>query len=366
MNWAERVGGEGGQPPMSGERSRARQAGYDLLARLFLEEPDVELVRALRDLPGFAELIPPDEALGEWLEALAVEYQRLFGMNVYPYESLFVDRELMLNTAATARVTLLYQEAGFDATGARTGAPDHLGLELRLMRDLARREQHAGAWARRLRARCLREHLARWAPLCALTVARVTVEPLYRLLATLTTDLVLSDLTALPPAPPARPGVADQSDGPPPPVDDLDETLDAEAPGPLRPYGDAGSRREAGADPDERGLNALVRQLITPVDSGLLLTRADLTRLAGTLDLPVAIGDRFQMLRGLFTAAGQYEQLPALLTALAALIAAARTAVAALLDEYPAWAPYGQAWLDRLDASHALLGELLAQATAPG
>src|SRR5437868_4910333 len=114
----------------------ARQAGYDLLARLYLAEPDAAVLAYVRDLPGFAECLPPPAAQAAWQEAQAAEYQRLFGMNVYPYESLFRDPDLMLNTAATARVRQLYVDLGFAMPPVRTGAPDHLGLELRLLRDL--------------------------------------------------------------------------------------------------------------------------------------------------------------------------------------------------------------------------------------
>src|SRR5437588_9321323 len=126
---------------------KSRQATYDLLARLYLAEPDPGLARQLRGLPGFAELVPEDARLEEWLEDEAAEYQWLFGMNVYPYESIFVDRELMLNTEAADRVVALYRECGFELGNSKLktmplseakgqnsklkipGAPDHLGLE---------------------------------------------------------------------------------------------------------------------------------------------------------------------------------------------------------------------------------------------
>jgi TorA maturation chaperone TorD len=142
---------------------QARRASYDLLARLYLEELDADLVAYLRGLPPFAEHLPSDAEAEAWLAEGAVEYQRLFGMNVYPYESIFIDRELMLNTAATDHVALLYRICDFDSPVVRVGAPDHLGLELRLMRDLIAAELHAYErgdadgmhWARTQQARCL-------------------------------------------------------------------------------------------------------------------------------------------------------------------------------------------------------------------
>src|SRR5918912_962215 len=130
------------------EHLKSRQATYELLARLYLAEPDAGLARHLRGLPGFAELVPEDAGLEAWLEDEAAEYQWLFGMNVYPYESIFVDRELMLNTEAADRVAALYRECRFEIQNPKSkiqnpGAPDYLGLELGLMADLLASEFRA-------------------------------------------------------------------------------------------------------------------------------------------------------------------------------------------------------------------------------
>jgi putative dimethyl sulfoxide reductase chaperone len=341
---------------------RARRASYDLLARLYLDEPDAGLVAYLRGLPPFAEHLLSDAEAEAWLAEGAVEYQRLFGMNVYPYESIFIDRELMLNTAATDHIALLYRICGFDSPGVRVGAPDHLGLELRLMRDLIAAELHAHGrgdadgmhWARTQQARCLHEHLVRWAPICAQAVMRVATQPLYAILASLTTELVLSDLehvpsTGVPPPITLEPYSTHQE--PPPSSDDSD--LDPESPAPLRPY--SGSAYE-----DAHGINAIVRHLLTPAEVGVLLTRADISGLGRALQLPVAIGERFQMLRSLFDVAGQFEQLDTLLDVLDQLFAQADEHVAALIEEYPAWGEYGVSWWRRIARGRALLSELRA------
>jgi TorA maturation chaperone TorD len=341
---------------------RARQACYDLLARLYLDEPDTDLVAYLRMLPPFAEHLPSDAEAEAWLTEGAVEHQRLFEMNVYPYESIFIDCELMLNTAATDRVALLYHDCGFDGPGVRVGAQDHLGLELRLMRDLIADELRAHergdadglGWARTQQARCLHEHLVRWAPICTQAVTRVATQPLYATLASLTTELVLSDLehvssTGISPPIALDPYATDQKT--PPSFDDRD--LDRESAARLRPY--TGS-----ADDDQHGINAIVRQLLTPADVGVLLTRADISGLGRALQLPVAIGERFQMLRSLFDVAGRFDQLDALLAVLDQLFAQADEHVAALIGDYPAWSEYGVGWRRRNARGRALLSELRA------
>jgi len=341
-----------------------RRESYDLLARLYLDEPSADLVASLRGLPPFAEHVPPESMADAWLADVAVEYQRLFGMNVYPYERICVDQELMLNTEATERVAHLYQDCGFDSVGARAGAPDHLGLELRLMRELITAELQAQSsgdadgvrWAQVQQALCLHEHLARWAPICARTIARVATQPLYTVLAMITTELVLSDLQAIP-APVVSPRIAlgrqltrretRPSSG--------DSDLGPEWPVPIRP--DGGTNAE-----DARGINAIVRQLITPATTGVLLTRADISGLGRMLHLPLTIGERFQMLRSLFDAAGQFDHVPALLDSLGELFMEEDEAVAALMAACPAWSGYGQDWRQRIASGQSLIAELRAQA----
>jgi TorA maturation chaperone TorD len=337
----------------------ARATTYDLLARLYLGAPDAAVLEYVRELPGFAATFAPDVLAEAGQEALAAEHHRVFGLNVYPYESVFRDPELLLNTATTTQMARLYAACGFDPAGARVGAPDHLGLELRLMRDLAlaeaaaarRGDGRAAQWARAQQARCLHAHLAWWAPLCAGAVARVAALPFYRVVADLTIALILADL-------------ADLAYGPP----DTGVLLGAVARTPLEDEDSAGpdgnADRSFARDPAELDINAVVRHLITPVRAGFLLTRADMTALGRALDLPVGMGDRFQMLRGLFATAGQYEQVPALLVALDALWGAAETAIEQLGRDAPAWTPFARHWSARLAAGRRLLQALRTQAAA--
>ncbi len=319
----------------------ARAQVYALLARLYLGEIDAELAAELAALPGFDALLAssPPTTHHPLLTSLAVEYQRLFGLEVYPYESLFVDDDLMLNTAATDRVVALYEDCGFEVGAARVGAADHLGLELRLMGELAQAEAEAAgdaarrAWARRMQARCLDEHLAAWAPLCALTLARVAREPVYQLVAALTAELVTADVA------------------------------------------EYGAQREEGGDPsavtlhasrsaldDEPGIGALVRELLTPARVGLWLCRSDIRAVGQALGLPAPIGERVAMLRGLFQAAGEYEQVPALLAALDAVWTAMGESVAALVAQSPGWSGYASPWQARLAYGRTRLAALRREA----
>ena len=323
----------------------ARLRTYDLLATLYLSELDAgQLPDILRVWPGFDDLVPAQAELPVWLEEEAAEYHRLFVMNAYPYESIYLDRELMLNTAASDSVAAFYEECGFDAAHYGAGAPDHLGVELSLMRDLIATEHRAdqtgdnqmAEWARDQQARFLAEHLAQWAPIYARDAISVTRSSLYRLAISLTIELVLSDLSSL----------CDP------------RTL---KPVESQPHEDDTGGREQ----DEVGVNKITRRLITPADVGVLITRADIRAMAGRVDLPVSVGDRFDMMHSLLTAAGEFDCLPELLDELDEILKQAGTDLAEIEAAYPAYAPYAQTWQGRIHAGRALLGDMKSQLTEP-
>jgi TorA maturation chaperone TorD len=320
---------------------------YDLLAALYLSEPDAALVGRLRDLPGFDSVVPAasnEAQMSAWLEEQAAEYYRLFSMNAYPYGSIYLDRDLLLNSAASELVAALYEECGFDASPYSTGAPDHLGVELSLMRDLITAERQAARSGDRASAHraldrqtlLLGEHLARWVPIYARDAARVTNSALYSLVASLTVELILSDLTWLGGSRP----------------DSEQERLPQVAV----------EASKQGEEQEGDGINRIVRRLVTPADVGILITRADIGALARGLDLPVPVGDRFGMMRSLLTAAGQFDSLPGLLASLEGLLRHAKAELAEIPAAYPAYAPYAQPWWSRVEAGIALVADMRSQA----
>ena len=81
------------------------------MGRFWLEEVTPKEFGILNALPELAQTLP---ALAEThLTGLAVEYQRLFGFNLPPYESVFIDPSGMLMTPATERVQRLYRQGGW-------------------------------------------------------------------------------------------------------------------------------------------------------------------------------------------------------------------------------------------------------------
>lgn len=297
---------------------------YHTLARAWLEEVTEEDLIAYEGLPGLSCALP---AHGEDpLTDLAVDFQRLFGFNVPPYESVFLDPSAMLMAPATARVEAFYRQAGWHPPGdARVGAADHLGLELWLLGDLM------GSGRLDMAQALVQGHLAYWLPVLARTLARLDAHAFYAALADETVDAVLALLR-------------------PPPGDVAFPELP-----PAPRYLGHGMPEPAEEDDTGPGLKKLVRHLLTPRLAGLYLTRDDLGRLSKRLQLPPVMSSRQRMLTQLFRLAGEYDEVEGLLAGLGAILAAEDAAYAQLAERYPAWAPYARLWQARLEATRALV-----------
>ena len=302
---------------------------YRTLAHFWLEEVTAQEVSTLRALPELAQtLLALDE---QHLTDLAVEYQRLFGFNLPPYESIFIDPSVMLMTPATERVAQLYRRGEWQPpAGIRTGAPDHIGLELLALADWLDRKQVGPAHQLHTR------HLALWGVPFVLTLRRLKPHPFYASLGDFTLDLLL---TTLPETPLPTPDDLFPELPPPPIYRGTDETMLADDA--------ADGKTRDGGSPFRR----LTKQLLRPRETGLYLTRTDLARLGQTLDLPATVGDRYAMLDTLFHQAMQYDLLPELLDHLGRLFAEVDLAYRQLAADYPGWQPYAQAWCSRLAAA---------------
>jgi TorA maturation chaperone TorD len=314
-----------------------RQATYSLLARLFLAPPDAELLQQLATLPPFNTTLQEVTIDADTVETYQVYYQELFGFNFFPYESLFHERELMVNTAYASRVARLMEQSGFDATPYAVGAVDHIGVQLAFMAFLIAQEREGTArhqaWmieaARQYQATVIHQHLATWVPVAMLTMQPIAPAPLFHLLAEITLELVLSDVTAIP----ATEAIVWVEDSPTPSVPSDDEG-------------------------EDDGLSSLIRHLITPLESGVFLTRTEIRRIARQLHLPMTMGDRFGMVKQLFEAAGQFDQIDPLLTALEQHWQQAEHKVISLTTAAPAWRSYGEVWLIRIKQGQERLSML--------
>lgn len=323
-----------------------------LLAHFWLEELKPDALPTIAALPELAETLPNLNATG--LADLAVEYQRLFGFNLPPYESLFVDPSAMLMAPATERLQQLYQEAGWQPpANVRAGAPDHLGLELLALAGWLETGQLD--LAHRLQVR----HLALWLPPFVLALRRLQPHPFYARLGELTLELILTTLpkTSLPlddePFSDLSSGfeqenkrVGEQGE---------EENLEELFPDLASLPGQAESALE---EPDELSLRDVIKQLLPPCRLGLYLSREDIAWISRALGSPGVMGERARMLASLFRFAGQYDLLPTLFGQLDRILIETDRAYQALALEFPSWSPYAKAWRDRVAVARDELAKL--------
>lgn len=248
---------------------RANGSRADLIRALgaLSEEPRPEHARlaAALGLPGSPE---------------AAEFTDLFALNLYPYASVHLGPEGMLGGVARDRV------AGFwSALGLRPPAePDHLGSLLGLLASLAEREEGetepaARILLQRARAALVREHLEPWLPAFLGRVAELG-GTFYAAWAGLVLDALTAEVAT------AR-GLPDAEGRPDREALPLHFRDVAPLPDPRRP----GNRESPGED--------FLRALLAPVRSGMILTRADLSRAARELELGTRLGERLYILKAL-------------------------------------------------------------------
>lgn len=324
---------------------------YQLLGNFWLHEISPGDIPTIKHLPDLGDTLPVDTAID--LTDLAAEYQRLFGFNLPPYESLFIDPSGMLNAPATTRVDTLYRQAGWSPpTKARYGAPDHLGLELLALGAFAQQSDPTNY------EMLLIKHLALWVPVFTLTLRRLKPHPFYAGLGELTLDFVLESLPASPLAPDTDPFPI----LPPPPI--YRSTFQEP---PLKVGTNVVTETEESKQTSSQRTNLedILKKLLTARQAGLYITRQDLAKIGITLDLPGVMGERVHMLKTLLQMAAQYDLIPHLFELLQSLLDMAHDNYSELAATNPAWQVYARGWVSRLDATRELLQDLHAQSLHP-
>jgi TorA maturation chaperone TorD len=230
----------------------------------------MELFRALAVL---AE--PPTVESARVAEALELgelpsedEYTELFIFQLYPYASVYLGVEGMIGGEARDRV------AGFWRALGQTppAEPDHLSVMLALYARLVELETGASDAGRRESWRSARkaflwEHLLSWLPAVYLTKLFSLATPFYSSWGALLMKALLEEASL----------VGQQ------------ERLSLHL-------------REAMGlvDPRSEKVEDFLQSILTPVRSGMIMTRSDLIKAARKLGLSVRMGERKFMLRSLF------------------------------------------------------------------
>lgn len=269
---------------------------------------------------------PPQAEHGRLAAALELpgspspeDYVDVFLLQVYPFASVHLGSEGMMGGEARDRVAGFWRALGL----VPPPEPDHLSALLGLYAALLDAEEREPDPARTLLRRSSRgallwEHLLSWCPPYLDKLATIA-PPLYRAWAELLGRVLIEEAQRIGP----------------------------QASLPL-------ALREAGGLPElGDGSGDWVAALLAPVRSGLIVTRADLTRCARALDLGLRMGERAYILRAFL------EQDP---SATVVWLAAEADATAARHDALPSsLGEVGRFWQVRArTTADALRGSLTA------
>lgn len=297
----------------------------------------------LRALAAFTEPPGPEHGrLADLLELGGVpdraEHTELFGMQLYPYASVYLGAEGRLGGEARDRIAGFWR--ALDATPPPE--PDHLAVLLAAYASLVEREAEGGdveGW-RRARHAFFWEHLASWLPAYLDRVGELAPGP-YACWAALLRDVLEEEAELL-----GGPGAV---------AAHLRDTA---------PLGLGVSRRAGAGEPAGAGDNRAPEPamgldgLFAPARTGVIITRRDLWDAAWSTGLGVRLGERRFILETLL---GQDPE--GVLLRLAELaerqVAAHRTAPAALAAAREPWARRAEACATALHEVRAELGSAL-------
>jgi TorA maturation chaperone TorD len=231
----------------------------------------MELFCALAVLaePPVAEVAHLADALELGPVPDAAEYTEVFVFQLYPYASVYLGAEGMMGGEARDRIGGFWRALG----ETPPVEPDHLAVMLALYARLCEMEEGEGNEARRAgwhRARkaFLWEHLLSWLPVYLSKLEMVTASPFYRRWGEILFEALLSEAKA----------VGSQSQ--------LSIHL-----------------RDALTliDPRRDEVGEFLQSLLTPVRSGMILVRSDLSGAAHRLGLGLRLGERKFILKALFS-----------------------------------------------------------------
>lgn len=305
------------------EKALARGRGYSLLGLLWRRPVDGPLREAVLEVESLRDHCPSMEAI-ESGEA-AAQHHRLVALEVFPHASVFLDPEGQMGGDAAEATSEFGRRIGFSC---RDVSSDHLGALLGAMAHLcageadARRDHVPLPALQGHQALLLDSYVASWLPpfVAAVEVLR---DPFYGRLAELTGELVRDHGTEL-----EEEGVLSIS-----PVA-------------------AGEMKEPSGEETRGKPQEIAGILLSPVRSGVFLSRSEISNWARAADVPRGFGSRRDMLERLWESGHRYGNQGDVHTGL-------RGWCEHRVTHYRSWGEWGLPWLERVQRTEAWLGRFL-------
>jgi TorA maturation chaperone TorD len=306
---------------------------YGILAKLLVVGLDADTLAQLRALDGWLL----DDTRPYDLDELAAEHHACFHLDLFPYAGVFLDRSAVAG-ARSDMVTELFERAGFRPRLDQLTA-DHLGVMLGFLSFVSAATGEARedrrlilpAELERLTSEFLDACILSWLPalIAASDSDLVRPRPFWPNVLHATLEFAAAHRMSL------RDRFPDTTTPTPELPDDPQDLLD---------------------DP-RTGLRRIAEHLLTPADSGMFLTRADIAQLGRERALPRGFGSRLLMFDNLLHSAVDYGQLGALLAGLDALLDTRDRAMADLGAELELETPVAP-WRNALKRTRKLISTL--------
>ncbi|MDT8446864.1 MAG: molecular chaperone TorD family protein [bacterium] len=250
----------------------------------------------------------------ELLDELGADHYHLFGLEVFPYASVFFNENAHMGGVLPGQVAEFYALRGLE----RPSEPDHLGRELALLANLVE------AGDEKATASFFWRYLMSWYFPFAEAV-KALQHPFYNALF----DQLESLLAVL----------GSQLEPIPAQIEEPEaEPLEA-------------------LDQQETGIGDISEFLLAPRLAGFFLSRTALKEMGERIDMPTGFGTRSTLLPQIFYTAVDYDRLPALLEELDRIAAAQQERYNALAQGWPGMLDY---WLGRVAVIRAMLSKMKA------
>lgn len=311
------------EPRMLEARSRA----YGLLSQLLLKGIDVASLERVRALPDLLDGVGPLDA-----DELAHQHHATFHMGAFPYAGVFLDGEAQAGAWAD-QAQRHYEAAGFRPRLDEVSA-DHLGVMLAFLAYASGAQGEAVEDEQRAIAGRLEQVIGDFLEVCVLSWVPGLVTAVQATGSRFWTNVVTMAL-----------GLAA----------DHRRTLRV----PQRPA-DLG-RFSSPLDDERAGLREIAEFLLTPMRSGLFLTRPDIVGLGRRHDVPRGFGGRQTMLTNLLRSAVELGELRRVLESLDALLDERRCELAGLADAAGLHADV-EPWMRRIHHTRGVVLQLATHA----
>ncbi len=194
------------------QENQARINMYAFISRLLVEEVDEKLLENIKNNKEILELFPNTKQWETFYqkstkeiidEDLNIDYTTIFILNVYPYESVFMNDEGYINPTPTNPTLQFYLENGYevDLNKTRVLSPDHLALELEFIITLIQEQLKSYSMNNieeekrylDLQRKFMENHILQWAPIYLMAARDMAETPFYYDVCQLSLEFIMSD-----------------------------------------------------------------------------------------------------------------------------------------------------------------------------